>query len=194
MKKTFLVNGYIRGAQFLAKPAAIRGVWLALQAYVAEREAGGVVYGAASFTGATWAALTGKGGGRRMVDKMIAAELAFWDGANLVLCGYDLEGEQRYRDKIEAARNGGIASGEKRRAGGGTKTIPPDEERETPPDRGWSEPQAESGEERSSASTTPSNTPGEEIQEGEDREGGRSPSAGATPLAELARLNLSVVR
>jgi hypothetical protein len=193
VKKTFLVNGYIRGAQFLAKPAAIRGVWLALQAYVAEREAGGVVYGAASFTGATWSALTGKGGGRRMVDKMIAAELAFWDGANLVLCGYDLDGEQRYRDKIEAGRRGGIASGDRRRAGGVVQTTPPSEESETPPDRGWPEAQGNSGDEASSASTTPSSTPGEESQEGEDREE-RSAPDGVARLAELARMNLSVVR
>jgi hypothetical protein len=194
VKKTFLVNGYIRSAQFLAKPAALRGVWLALQAYVSEREAGGVVYGAASFTGASWAALTGKGGGRRMVDKMIAEELAVWDGANLVLCGYDLEGEQRYRDKIEAGRKGGTVSGDRRRAGRGDRTTPRGEEDETPPDHGWPEAQGNRGEEGSSASTTPSSTPGEESQEGEDREERSPPSGGPTPFEEIARMNLSVVR
>jgi hypothetical protein len=107
MKKTFLLNEYVRSVEFLNAPASARGAWVGLQAYCSERASGGMIVGAVAYTPSTWRALTGAGGGRVAVDKMVAAGLARWSGNDLELTGYDHDYERAYRRHVDGARKGG---------------------------------------------------------------------------------------
>ncbi|HVX95507.1 MAG TPA: hypothetical protein VHK47_11400 [Polyangia bacterium] len=166
MKKTFLANDFVRSLRFLEHPPALRGFTLALHSYCAERETGGVIYGAAEFTGPMWRGLLGRGGNRSTIDAMEPAGLVRWRGGDLEIVGYDAEAEEKYRGKRDAGKAGGIASGESRRE---TKEkgerFPTDDP--------------------STASTTPSSTPVREGRgkegRGEDGVGRMSESEGSVP-------------
>lgn len=115
MNRTFLRNADLRSAGFLATSASARGHWIALQAYCSERENGGILKGARSFSSTEWTMTLGRGGGLGAVARLVAAGLAAWEGADLRLEGYDLDSEKKYQERRVHAAEGGRAKAARER-------------------------------------------------------------------------------
>jgi hypothetical protein len=171
MKKTFLMNDFLRSMEFLSKSPSVRGVWLAAQAYCSERETGGVIAGAKSFKSSVFRTLIGAGGNRRAIDDMVEAGLARWEGTDLHLAGYDLDGEAKYRSQRDAGRRGGIASGEARRGQHRQREVPQLSDQSGREVSEGEEAQGFRAASRSEGPNYPSTSEGEERQiEGEERQ------------------------
>jgi hypothetical protein len=144
VKKTFISNDRARSLRYLAKPLALRGFDTSCQTHSADRETGGVIQGAATFTPREWYAVAGDGANRRMADALVEAGLARWAGNDLVLDNYDADAERIYRDKRESGRLGGLSKGRAKRGADGAGEEEPERLHDLGP---------------SGASTTPSSTP-----------------------------------
>jgi hypothetical protein len=156
VKRAYLTTDAHRSMAYLALSLAARGLHAALQVYCAERETGGMLAGAATYTAQQWFAAGGKGANRRAIDELVRLGLARWEGADLKVAHYDADSEQLYRSKREAARKGGEAPREPR---GG-------------------KPQPLSGAEPSSAPSSASSIPAEESRAEASRAGqGEDPFA-----------------
>jgi hypothetical protein len=103
---------YLTSAPVMVASPAARCAWLMLQGYVALRETGGVIAGAATWGDLEWKMVMGRGGSRRALDEVISAGLARFDGPDLTVMGYDIEAEIAYDQKRGAASRGGKARAE----------------------------------------------------------------------------------
>ncbi len=81
------------------------GVWVRLCAYCAPRLLGGRLKGAQAW--ADGVCMRALGMTRSALDEVVAAELAWWDGADLILGGYDLAGERIWKKKSKGGQLGG---------------------------------------------------------------------------------------
>jgi hypothetical protein len=92
-----------------------RGVWVSLVSFCAEKENSGRIDNCSGWKDREWRALTQCN--LKDIAAVIDAKLAEWQGHDLQLLGYDLEGQEAYQKKRESASHGGRKSADSRNAG-----------------------------------------------------------------------------
>lgn len=102
-----LDNAYLRSPDWLGLPAALRGLWLALNSFCAERENHGRIEHAARWSDEQWVMLMGTGGSKAAVKDLVSVGLAEFDDDVLIVRSYHLESEAKYRARREAGSKGG---------------------------------------------------------------------------------------
>lgn len=119
MKFVGVHRAFLRGEPAVRAPAAALGHWLRVVSYASEVENGGLIRGAAAFDDRTWLVLTMVT--RVEVDEIVTAGLAAWEGTDLRVLGYDIDGEA----KVKACRTNGAKSlGRPRQADQKTQAKP----------------------------------------------------------------------
>ena len=109
-----LHSSVLGAPEFLLSTETERGTWLCLLGYCCTQENGGKIVGAKGWPAAAWPQIC------RVASKSVtrASALWAWDGEDLVLRYYPIEKETEVQAKREAARSGGLRSGEARRKQG----------------------------------------------------------------------------
>lgn len=105
MRFVALLIAQLRAAPAVSATNADIGGWVRLSGYSAEHETGGVIPNGRSFDDRRWLTMTGVT--RAEVDEVVSAGLATWRGEDLVIHGYDLDGEQKVRACRENGKSGG---------------------------------------------------------------------------------------
>lgn len=156
---------------FLLSTESERGTWLCLLGYCCTQENGGRILGAKSWPAAAWPQIC------RVAAKSVARASGLWSwvGEDLVVHFYPAAKETEVQAKREAARSGGLRSGEARRKHGSASASTEDE--------------ANTKHSFDSASTEGKGREGKG-KEGEEEEGAASASASSAP-ASSAPLSLS---
>jgi hypothetical protein len=90
-------NATLGSPAFLVATASCLGAWVRLNAYCAAQESGGVIPGSRPWTDRLW--LGAANVDTQEVAAVVEANLARWDGDDLVLHGYDHTGESALRTK-----------------------------------------------------------------------------------------------
>ncbi len=85
---------FTRNPTFRSADPAARGVWVSLNSYCATEENGGRIVGCKAWNDRKWMVCADATGAE--VQATVAAELAAWDGDDLVVFGYDIVGEQQH--------------------------------------------------------------------------------------------------
>lgn len=106
-----LHSSVLGAPEFLLSTESERGTWLCLLGYCCTQENGGRIDGAKNWPAAAWPQIC------RVAAKSVARASALWswDGEDLVVRHYPTEKESEVRAKRDAARSGGLRSGEARR-------------------------------------------------------------------------------
>jgi hypothetical protein len=114
LKRVFLRVAPLLEGSWLALPAALRGFWAQLQVYCSAQENGGRLAGARAWGSLQWRMVLGAGGSLKAVERLVDADLAAWEGGDLVVDGYDTEAEDGYRRKRTGGQVGGMVSAQRR--------------------------------------------------------------------------------
>jgi hypothetical protein len=120
MDKTFLDNTILQRPDFMALPAHAKGLWLHLQALCSSQENGGCLAGAGKWSNGAWQAAMGNGGGKPAFKKLLDLGLVKQAGDDVIVSGYHLGSEAKYR----AARQNGAKGGKAAAAGRAGAALP----------------------------------------------------------------------
>jgi hypothetical protein len=128
-REQFMIN-----VEFIVTEAAkaefsALGCWLRLTAHCAARILGGRLKDAQAWNDGTCYRMVGVS--RAALDELVTADLAGWDGGDLVLDGYDLEGERIWKRMSKGGKDGN-----KKRWSNRTPTTDPDGTPDGDPDSG----------------------------------------------------------
>jgi hypothetical protein len=124
MDKTFLDNTILQRPDFMALPAHAKGLWLHLQALCSSQENGGCLAGAGKWSNGAWQAAMGNGGGKPAFKKLLDLGLVKQAGDDVIVSGYHLGSEAKYR----AARQNGAKGGKASAAGRAGAALPRERE------------------------------------------------------------------
>lgn len=133
MKRVYLQVAPLLEGSFLALPASLRGYWCQLQVYCSNQENGGRIASVKRWTSQHWRMILGAGGSLRIVARLVAEELAAWDGDDLVVAGYDADAQRGYEQKRLGGKAGGIATARRKAKREAGSDVPPDARATKPP-------------------------------------------------------------
>lgn len=132
MEYTKLQLKWTRSDTFKSAEPAARGVWVGLIAYCADQENGGRIIACQTWTDRRWMAAAAAT--REEIEQAVVQGLATWNGADLVVGGYDIIGEQTFQAVSAANQDRANLKWEKERAKKGgqppkdtvpCETVPP---------------------------------------------------------------------
>ncbi|MEP6652076.1 MAG: hypothetical protein ABJA82_01890 [Myxococcales bacterium] len=113
MNKVVIYIADIRRPEVSSAPPALLSAWLMLHAHCSEQENGGRI---GRIPAKHWDVLLVRSGGKKTIDQLVEAGLAHWEGDELVVNWYDVEGEAKYIATRGRGRLGGLAKAVRDRA------------------------------------------------------------------------------
>jgi len=112
MQYAKIQSRFTRSVVFKDADMAARGCWLTLHMYCADQENRGRIVGCKLWNDRQWFSRTDCM--RADVDHLIKSELGTWDGDDLALVGYDLDGELHYHEVSERNRQRAVEAHRRR--------------------------------------------------------------------------------
>lgn len=113
MEYAKLQGTFLRSVAFKDADMAARGAWVTLAGHCADQENGGRIVACQAWNDRQWLSRTDCMRGD--VEHAVRSELARWDGADLVLVGYDVQSEAAFHNIAAVNRQRALDQWQKRR-------------------------------------------------------------------------------